>query len=66
MKSPTRVTSSKASRELVVCRRFAAFVSLRDGAAVSWLVSSKRQEKKNKTTWILVSVDLFCDETKVI
>lgn len=40
MKSAARQTSNKARSGLVFCRCGAAFVSPREGSAVSWLVSS--------------------------
>lgn len=41
VKSAARQTSNKTSSGLVFCRCDAAFVSPREGSAVSWLVSSK-------------------------
>lgn len=46
MKSAARQMSHKARSGLVFCRCDAAFVSPREGSAVSWLVSSEGQKKK--------------------
>lgn len=46
MKSAARQMSNKARSGLVFCRCDAAFVSPREGSAVSWLVSSKGEKKK--------------------
>lgn len=48
VKSAAKLTSNEARSGLVLWGCDAAFVSLREGAAFSWLVSSRKWEKKKR------------------